>query len=66
MIKETYPYTVIIDDGLSKYQYTFNLKKEVSIYDIASTISNKYNVNTPSGMCIDSKNRLQNDKCMFI
>jgi hypothetical protein len=55
MKEEIQPYSVTIDDGISKYQYIFNLKGEISIFDIANTISERYSVKLPEGVYINKE-----------
>lgn len=43
------PWTITIDDGYGAYSYELSLGSEVSIYDVAQTIADTYEVPLPEG-----------------
>ena len=53
-----YKFVITVDDssGTGAYQYTFMLPEDVSPYDVAKTVANRFDVPVPTGMFINKKN----------
>lgn len=48
-------FKITIDDGYGKYLYEYSLSEDLSIYDIAKTIADKYGVPMQEGKFIPDK-----------
>lgn len=43
------PFKVIIDDGFCKYEYEYDVGEDTSIWDIAKSVADKFEIPVPEG-----------------